>query len=85
MLTLEDLVDRLIKRGRCVRDDGRCNARSGKPLIGAESARPLTGIVSLPSRNQFAAFETHLRKLVPIFTRRHSGMALEQVAEKPVR
>ena len=43
----------------------------------------MTGIGSLPAQNQFAAFEAHLRELVAILARRHAGMTLEQVPEKP--
>jgi hypothetical protein len=43
----------------------------------------VTGIGSLPARNQFAAFEAHLQELVAILARRHAGMTLEQDPEKP--
>jgi hypothetical protein len=42
----------------------------------------VTGIGSLPARNQFAAFEAHLQELVAILARRHAGMTLEQDPEK---
>src|SRR5262249_27857008 len=35
------------------------------------------------SGNQLAAIETHLRKPLAVLTRRHAGMAFEQIAEKP--